>query len=60
MGLELALENYNLLHRLWREDVVDWEGGFGTRAQRRHHVSRRLSLATPRSSPRSRSRSASR
>ncbi len=22
-GLELALENYNLLHRLWREDVVD-------------------------------------
>src|SRR4029077_5373089 len=27
-GLELALENYNLLHRLWREDVVDWEGGF--------------------------------
>jgi len=24
-GLELALENYNLLHRLWREDVVDWE-----------------------------------
>ncbi|MER6533478.1 CE1758 family FMN-dependent luciferase-like monooxygenase [Streptomyces sp900105755] len=27
-GLELALENYNLLHRLWREDVVDWEGNF--------------------------------
>jgi len=25
-GLPLALENYNLLHRLWREDVVDWEG----------------------------------
>ncbi|MFE0632420.1 CE1758 family FMN-dependent luciferase-like monooxygenase [Streptomyces sp. NPDC058864] len=25
-GLHLALENYNLLHRLWREDVVDWEG----------------------------------
>src|SRR5580698_8033387 len=25
-GLELALENYNLLHRLWHEDVVDWEG----------------------------------
>ena len=22
-GLPLALENYNLLHRLWREDVVD-------------------------------------
>ena len=27
-GLPLALENYNLLHRLWREDVVDWEGNF--------------------------------
>src|ERR1700751_4155134 len=27
-GLELALENYNLLHRLWRQDVVDWDGGF--------------------------------
>ena len=29
-GLALALENYNLLHRLWREDVVDWEGKFRT------------------------------
>ena len=29
-GLELALENYNLLHRLWHEDVVDWEGTFRT------------------------------
>jgi putative FMN-dependent luciferase-like monooxygenase len=27
-GLPLALENYNLLRRLWREDVVDWEGKF--------------------------------
>src|SRR4051794_41521399 len=26
-GLELALENYNLLHRLWREGGVDWGGG---------------------------------
>src|SRR3954453_5272075 len=32
-GLELALENYNVLHRLWREDVVDWEGGFRTPLQ---------------------------
>ena len=32
-GLELALENYNLLHRLWREDVVDWEGSFRTPLQ---------------------------
>lgn len=29
-GLELALENYELLHRLWREDVVDWDGSFRT------------------------------
>jgi putative FMN-dependent luciferase-like monooxygenase len=29
-SLPLALENYNLLHRLWREDVVDWEGNFRT------------------------------
>ncbi|WP_205696895.1 CE1758 family FMN-dependent luciferase-like monooxygenase [Conexibacter sp. SYSU D00693] len=27
-GVALALEHYNLLHRLWREDVVDWEGRF--------------------------------
>jgi putative FMN-dependent luciferase-like monooxygenase len=32
-GLELALENYNLLHRLWREDVVDWDGSFRTALQ---------------------------
>ena len=32
-GLELALENYNLLHRLWREDVVDWEGSFRSALQ---------------------------
>ena len=31
--LELALENYNLLHRLWREDVLDWEGTFRTPLQ---------------------------
>jgi putative FMN-dependent luciferase-like monooxygenase len=32
-GLPLALESYNLLHRLWREDVVDWEGEFRTPLQ---------------------------
>lgn len=32
-GLPLALENYNLLHRLWREDVVDWEGNYRTPLQ---------------------------
>jgi len=25
-GIDLAIENYHLLHRLWREDVVDWTG----------------------------------
>ena len=29
-GIPLAFENYALLHRLWREDVVDWEGRFRT------------------------------
>ncbi|GAB3060077.1 LLM class flavin-dependent oxidoreductase [Sediminivirga luteola] len=32
-SLPLGLENYNLLHRLWREDVVDWEGKFRTPLQ---------------------------
>jgi alkanesulfonate monooxygenase SsuD/methylene tetrahydromethanopterin reductase-like flavin-dependent oxidoreductase (luciferase family) len=32
-GVALALENYNLLHRLWREDVVDWVGMFRTPLQ---------------------------
>jgi len=32
-GLNLAIENYALLHRLWREDVVDWEGKFRTPLQ---------------------------
>ena len=32
-GVALALENYNLLHRLWREDVVDWDGNSRTALQ---------------------------
>ncbi|MFT4219178.1 MAG: LLM class flavin-dependent oxidoreductase [Microbacterium sp.] len=32
-GLPLAIENYALLHRLWREDVVNWEGAFRTPLQ---------------------------
>ncbi|MYV90469.1 LLM class flavin-dependent oxidoreductase [Streptomyces sp. SID1034] len=32
-GIPLALENYALLRRLWREDVVDWEGRFRTPLQ---------------------------
>ncbi len=32
-GLPLAIENYRLLHRLWREEVVNWEGKFRTPLQ---------------------------
>jgi len=32
-GLSLAVENYALLHQLWREDVVDWSGRFRTPLQ---------------------------
>ena len=32
-GIGLAIENYALLRRLWREDVVNWEGKFRTPLQ---------------------------
>ncbi|MFK5688033.1 LLM class flavin-dependent oxidoreductase [Ornithinimicrobium sp. LYQ92] len=32
-GVPLAVENYHLLRRLWREDVVDWQGKFRTPLQ---------------------------
>jgi putative FMN-dependent luciferase-like monooxygenase len=32
-GIPLAIENYALLHRLWREEDVDWEGRFRTPLQ---------------------------
>ena len=32
-GVEIAIENYDLLRRLWREDVVNWEGRFRTPLQ---------------------------
>ena len=32
-GIPLAVEHYALLHKLWREDVVDWEGRFRTPLQ---------------------------
>ncbi len=32
-GIPLAIENYALLHELWRRDVVDWEGRFRTPLQ---------------------------
>ncbi len=32
-GIELAVENYALLHKLWREDVVNWQGKHRTPLQ---------------------------
>jgi len=32
-GIALAIEHYALLHRLWREERVDWEGQFRTPLQ---------------------------
>jgi putative FMN-dependent luciferase-like monooxygenase len=32
-GIALTVENYALLHQLWREDVVDWQGKFRTPLQ---------------------------
>jgi putative FMN-dependent luciferase-like monooxygenase len=29
-GIALTIENYDLLHRLWREENVNWEGRFRT------------------------------
>src|SRR6201987_5835856 len=46
-GLELALEHYNLLHRLWREDVVDWEGTFRTPLQGFTSIPRPLADVPP-------------
>jgi putative FMN-dependent luciferase-like monooxygenase len=46
-GVALALENYNLLHRLWREDVVDWEGTFRTPLQGFTQVPRPLDDVPP-------------
>ncbi|MET0783503.1 LLM class flavin-dependent oxidoreductase [Orlajensenia leifsoniae] len=32
-GIDLALENYALLQKLWREDFVDWQGKYRTPLQ---------------------------
>ncbi|WP_459612104.1 CE1758 family FMN-dependent luciferase-like monooxygenase [Corynebacterium urogenitale] len=32
-GIPLAIENYNLLHRLWREEDLNWQGKFRTPLQ---------------------------
>lgn len=39
-GIELAIENYELLHRLWREENVTWQG--------KHRTPLRNFTATPR------------
>ncbi|MFG2005961.1 LLM class flavin-dependent oxidoreductase [Spirillospora sp. NPDC048911] len=46
-GIPLAIENYHLLHRLWREDVVDWEGKFRTPLQGFTSTPRPLDGAPP-------------
>lgn len=32
-GIPLAIENYHLLRRLWREEIVNWQGEFRTPLQ---------------------------
>ena len=39
-GIDLAIENYALLHQLWREEVVDWNG--------KHRTALQSFTATPR------------
>jgi putative FMN-dependent luciferase-like monooxygenase len=46
-SLPLALENYNLLHRLWRQDVVDWQGKYRTPLQGFTSVPRPLDDVPP-------------
>lgn len=46
-GIELAIENYDLLRRLWSEDVVDWEGRFRTPLQQFTSTPRPLDGVAP-------------
>jgi putative FMN-dependent luciferase-like monooxygenase len=46
-GIPLAVENYHLLHRLWREEVVDWQGRFRTPLQSFTSTPRPLDGAPP-------------
>ncbi|WP_102510494.1 LLM class flavin-dependent oxidoreductase [Sanguibacter massiliensis] len=46
-GVELAVENYALLHELWRKDVVDWSGRFRTPLQGFTSVPRPLDGVPP-------------
>ena len=45
-GVELAIENYSLLRRLWDEDTVNWSGKFRTRC-RTSRPPRARSTASP-------------
>ncbi|GAB2818736.1 LLM class flavin-dependent oxidoreductase [Actinocorallia aurea] len=46
-GINLAVENYHLLRRLWTEDVVDWEGKFRTPLQQFTSTPRPLDGVAP-------------
>ncbi len=46
-GIPLAIESYALLHRLWTEDVVDWEGHFRTPLQGFTSIPRPLDGVAP-------------
>jgi putative FMN-dependent luciferase-like monooxygenase len=46
-GIPLALENYALLHRLWRETALDWGGRFRTPLQMFTAVPRPLNGMPP-------------
>ncbi|MFI5528788.1 CE1758 family FMN-dependent luciferase-like monooxygenase [Kitasatospora sp. NPDC051853] len=46
-GIPLAIENYALLHKLWREESVDWKGRFRTPLQGFTSVPRPLDGVPP-------------
>ncbi len=46
-GIPLAIENYALLHRLWREDRVDWQGKYRTPLQGFQSIPRPLDGIAP-------------
>ncbi|GAB3293873.1 LLM class flavin-dependent oxidoreductase [Epidermidibacterium keratini] len=46
-GLELAVENYALLHKLWREEFVNWQGKHRTPLQSFTSVPRPLDDVPP-------------
>src|SRR5690625_5455482 len=46
-GVEIAIENYDLLRRLWREDVGNWEGRCRTPLQQFTSTPRPLDGVAP-------------